>query len=61
VKLPPAGPTPVGDRLRAQTIPAKRHDGPDVDEWADDWLEMPDDDEPLACGLENPDYCESCQ
>ena len=22
------------------------------------WL---DDDEPLACGLENPDVCESCQ
>lgn len=19
------------------------------------------DDEPLECGLENPDYCESCQ
>ena len=36
-------------------------DPADVDEWADDWLEMPDDDEPLACGLENPDYCESCQ
>jgi hypothetical protein len=20
-----------------------------------------DDDTPLSCGLENPDYCESCQ
>jgi hypothetical protein len=26
-----------------------------------DEMEMPDGDAPLACGLENPDYCESCQ
>lgn len=32
---PSTGPTPVGQRNRAQTIPAKRHDGPTADEWDD--------------------------
>lgn len=28
-------------------------------EWeGDGWL---DDDEPLSCGIENPEVCESCQ
>jgi hypothetical protein len=26
-----------------------------------DEMEMPDADAPLACGIENPDYCDSCQ
>ena len=43
--------------LKASTVPAKRHDGPDVDEWDDPF----DDDTPLVCGLENPETCESCQ
>lgn len=30
---PRLGPTPVGQRNRAQTIPSKRHDGPQADEW----------------------------
>lgn len=41
----PTGPTPVGQRLRAQTIPSRRFDGPTVDEW--DW---DDDPEPAAAG-----------
>jgi len=28
-------------------------------EWPD--IEMPFTDEPLECGLENPEICESCQ
>lgn len=35
-KAPRVGPTPVGQRNRAQTIPAKKHDGPTVDEWDDE-------------------------
>ena len=27
----------------------------DFDAWADDW------DEPIVCGIENPEICESCQ
>ena len=29
----------------------------------EDWFPLNpfEDDEPLECGLENPDYCESCQ
>lgn len=32
-RLPSCGPTPVGQRLRAQTIPGHRCAGPSVDEW----------------------------
>lgn len=32
-KAPRVGPTPVGQRNRAQTIPAKKFEGPTVDEW----------------------------
>lgn len=28
------GPTPVGQRLRAQTTPARKRAGPTADEWA---------------------------
>lgn len=47
-----------GNVLRASTIPAGRPGGPAADEWDDqDWVE---DDEPLTCGIENPESCESC-
>ena len=36
MKKPRQGPTPVGQRLRAQTIPAKRHPGPHASEWFDE-------------------------
>jgi chorismate-pyruvate lyase len=32
-RLPAAGPTPVGQRLRASTIHGRRFDGPDASEW----------------------------
>jgi hypothetical protein len=39
--------------------PEQTDDADDVLPWpGDSWIA---DDEPLACGLENPDYCESCQ
>lgn len=46
-----------GDVLKASTVPGKRVEGPDASEWDD----LFDDDEPLACGIENPDYCDTCQ
>ena len=45
------------DVLKAQTVPGRRADGPQADEWDDPFL----DDTPLACGIENPESCESCQ
>ena len=33
MKTPRQGPTPVGDRLRATTIPSKKNPGPTVDEY----------------------------
>ena len=35
-RLPAAGPTPVGQRLRAATINGRRFDGPDATEWDED-------------------------
>lgn len=32
-RFPSAGPTPVGQRLRATTIHGRRFDGPDASEW----------------------------
>lgn len=32
-----------------------------VDNEFPDALDWGSDDAPLACGVENPDYCESCQ
>ena len=34
--LPSLGPTPVGQRNRARTIPARRRPAPDIHEWADE-------------------------
>ena len=33
MKTPRQGPTPVGSRNRAATIPSKRNPGPSADEW----------------------------
>lgn len=48
-----------GNILKASTVPGKKADGPSVDDWDDDWGD--DADIPLACGIENPETCESCQ
>lgn len=40
---PRTGPTPVGQRLRASTIPGRRFDGPSADEWDDEDDEDDDD------------------
>ena len=47
------------DVLKARTVPAKRREGPSVEEWD----ALIDDDEELVpfCDLENPESCESCQ
>lgn len=37
------GPTPVGQRLRAHSIPGHRSTGPLPEEW--DWDETPEDDQ----------------
>ena len=56
------GPTPVGDRLRAQTVPSKRRPPPLVDEWDEAWLESAERlDAATDLDLENPESCESCQ
>ncbi len=34
--FPSQGPTPVGQRNRAKTIPARRRPDPDIREWADE-------------------------
>ena len=53
-------------RLRAQTVPAARFDGPTVDEWDAPVngaaMDPFDDDTPIVavCDLENPESCESC-
>jgi len=57
------------DVLRAQTVPAKEKPVPELDEWQDypSWDDLFDDDneiiidEAIACSLENPETCESCQ
>ena len=46
-----------GDVLRASTVPAKKASV--VDDFAAAMDEL--DDELLACGVENPEVCESCQ
>ena len=43
MSLPRQGPTPVGQRLRASTIPGRRHDGPQAHEWD---LDETDEDTP---------------
>ena len=35
-RLPRSGPTPVGQRLRASTIPSHRFNGPSAAEWDDE-------------------------
>ena len=46
-----------GDVLRASTVPAGK--SVVVDDFAAAMDEL--DDEVLACGVENPEVCESCQ
>lgn len=53
MKTPRQGPTPVGQRNRATTIPAKRHDGPSVDEWEDEGHTCRNCDKPIN----HPGYC----
>ena len=44
-RTPRQGPTPVGQRLRAQTIQGRRHDGPQASEWDLDETEDTPDNE----------------
>ena len=46
-RLPRSGPTPVGERLRANTIPGRRWD--DIPMSTDEWLAWEDDEVCRGC------------